>query len=284
MNDTELMNKRVIPALQEMYGNADNIFQNKHSNWPLEPSITWEQINNTIKYIKQTDDKYDAHFVLDCFFLDEAEQKRILKKATANLRHYWKWPYKSQILYTASQIKEMKNRLAELKENVGEESIEYIDLKEKIDNNNIYKKQDKLWKEYYKQLTELSEQLEKKEITKQQYNKKEEELAKSYGCTRRSRDAEAVHFEIWNYAPTISKENFNMYKDYWDDLSCIKTIKTKDNIENLVEELFYRKRGLETKNMTENEARNLSKIQNYMKSALLFIENYYKLYDEQTNR
>lgn len=284
MNDTELMNKRVIPALQEMYGKADNIFQNKHSNCPLEPSITWEQINNTIKYIKQTDDKYDAHFVLDCFCLDEAEQKRILKKATANLRHYWRWPYKSQIIYNASQIKEMKTRLEELKKQVGEEDMEYVDLKEKIDNNNRYKKQDKLWKEYYKQLTELSEQLEKKEITKKEYNKKEEELAKSYGCTKRSRDAEAVYFEIWNYAPTISKEKFDVYRQYWRDLCSIKEFKTKDNIGKLVEELFYKKRGIDTKNMTNNEAQELYKIQNYMKNAFVFIENYYKLYDEQTNK
>ncbi len=276
MRNEDLMNKRVLPALQEMYKNSENIFQDKNSC----PTIGFNEINETVKKVKENHPDFDAHFVLDCFYMDKDEQQKYLKKATANLRYYWRWPYKSQIIFSSSQIKEMKKRLAELEKNGEEESFEYLNLKEEINNNSENKRRDNLWKEYHEKLLNLGQKLENKEITKKEYNKKEAELAKEYGCSRRSRDAEAVYFEIWNYAPTCSKDNYNQYKTWWEDLSCIKTIKTKDNIEGLVEELFYKKRNMNTENMTETEFRQLSNVKEYMKNALLFIEKFYDMYGE----
>lgn len=273
MTDKELMQRRVLPALQQLYSEADNWFAIGHPNF----SITWEQINAIIKFIKVEKPEYDARFILECFYVPEDRQQEILKKATANLRHYWRWPYKSQIIYTTFQIKEMKAELAKYKEG----DFEYKHLKEKIDNNSKYKKQDKLWKEYFKQLSELSEQLEKKEITRKEYNKKEEELAKSYGCTLRSRDAEIVYFEIWNYAPTNSIEKFDRYKAIWEFIISTKTLKNEDIVEKLVDEYFEKQKiaqGITDNKMDAREYDEFKNVQKYMKEAWTFIENYYKLY------
>ncbi|WP_296864597.1 hypothetical protein [uncultured Methanobrevibacter sp.] len=267
MKVKDLFQERVIPALDKMYKQAANIFSCE--------SLGYYEIDRVIKYIKQNIDKdYDARFILYCFYLENDEQKKILNEATKYLKYYWRWPYKSQILYSDSQIKEMKNHLAELKEKVGEDDFEYRDLKEKIDNNNRYKKQDKLWKEYYKKLTDLSEQLEKKEITKKEYNKKEAELAKSYGCTKRSRDAEAVYFEIWNYAPTISKEIYEKYLKYWNHICQLKKLRGDINIDEIVESLY----NIEN---SENKNNELETIKDYMKNANTFIVNYLNIYDTE---
>ena len=276
MTDKELMQRRVLPALQQLYSEADNWFTVGYPNF----SITWEQINAIIKFIKVEKPEYDARFILECFYVPEDRQQEILKKATANLRHYWRWPYKSQIIYTTSQIKEMRSELAKYKE----DDFEYKHLKEKIDNNSKYKKQDKLWKEYFKQLSELSEQLEKKEITQKEYNKKEEELAKSYGCTLRSRDAEVVYFEIWNYAPTNSKENFDRYKAIWEFIISTKTLKNEDIVEKLVDEYFEKQKiaqGITDNKMDAREYDEFKNVQQYMREAWTFIENYYKLYGDE---
>lgn len=277
MTDKELMQKRVLPALQQLYLEADNWFN--CGNFP-NFSINWEKINAIVKYIKAENPKYDARFILESFYIPEERQKEILKKATANLRHYWRWPYKSQIIYTPAQIKEMKAELAKYKE----DDFEYKHLKEKIDNNSRYKKQDKLWKEYFKQLTALSEQLENKEITRKEYNKKEEELAKSYGCTLRSRDAEVVYFEIWNYAPTNSKEKYDRYKAIWEFIISTKTLKNEEIVERLVDEYFEKQKiaqGITDNKMDAREFEELKNVQQYMREAWTFIENYYKLYGDK---
>ena len=85
---------------------------------------------------------------------------------------------------------------------------------------------------------------------------------------------------VLEYSKQNVLDNYNKYKTWWEDLNCIKTIKTKDNIEGLVEELFYKKRNMNTENMTETEFRHLSNVKEYMKNALLFIEKFYDMYGE----
>lgn len=231
MRDELLMKNRVVPALNELYRKSQNIFQTDETNNISFLHIGYDEINTTIDFINNNKPNFDAQFILSCFYLDNTEQTQIIKKYTKNLKHYWKWPYKSQIIYSDEEISTMKEKLKTLDEHC----IDYKMLYEKIHNNDEYKKQHTQWEEYNTKRTKLSNELDDNIITKKQYNSKLTVLAKEYGCVRRSRDAEAVRFSIWNSSPSCNYDIFIKYKNLWNEVCNVKRITKSEDVEHIVD-------------------------------------------------
>ena len=216
MTDTELMEKRVLPALNTLYKEAESWFQdNDHKVIEFD----WFKINDVLATIVDEDPEFDTCFILEAFYMDEPKQNEIIEKAAKGLKHTWHWPWKSQIIYSDEDIADMKKELETITD---ENSIDYVTLKEKIENNDRYKEQDRQWNEYLEKLEKLESALKDKLITRKEFNDEHAKIAQSYGCKWRSFDAERVRFNIWNYSPSYSWDSFGMYKQMWKDYITVK--------------------------------------------------------------
>ena len=220
MTDRELMEKRVLPALKTLYNNAESWFQD-NNNKVVE--FDWLKINEVLGNIVDNEDpEFDTSFILEAFYMDEDKQNEIIEKAAKGLKHTWHWPWKSQIIYSDEEIADMKKRLAAMTDEKSINSSDYAVLEDKIENNELYKEQDRQWNEYVTKVAKLDSALDEKLITRKEYNNEVSEIARSYGCKWRSFDAERVRFNIWNYSPSYSWDSFGMYKQMWKDYITVK--------------------------------------------------------------
>lgn len=210
MRSKDLERKRIIPALKELFENSYSIFQNEDNSFHVD-------FDKFIKVISDNFDRNSCIFSLYVFYLPEDKQSEIIEKYTKGFRSYWVWPYKSQIVYSDDDIAKMKKELEEIKSSTEnhEYDFEYNILLNKIENNEINKKHESAWSEYKNKLDKLYEGLENKTLTRKEFNKQHANLAKEYGCRKRSKEKEAVRFEILSYSPSCSKESYDVYVELW---------------------------------------------------------------------
>lgn len=197
MKDRDLLNKRVIPCLNELYSEAENLLG-------LPPGITYEEL----KDLCLTDDQGRQLIEVDWFYLDEERFRKIRSKYTKGLRHHWRWPYRSEIIYSDDEVERMKKAM----ETMDKSSVEYRMFKDKVVFNDVHKERERLWEEYLDKSSTLHAELESGKLTKKEYKKQKDTLCKSYGMSWRSNDKERVEFTIFNYGPSCSKRQFERRK------------------------------------------------------------------------
>lgn len=209
MTDKELLEKRCIPAFDEMYSKAESAYPEKYGFVP-----TWDIMMN---YCPRKDKT--IIFPMDAFYLPHKEFTKIVDKHSKRLRSYWRFPYRTEYVYCDEEIERMKDELTECKEG----TFEYDNIKRKIDGNEENRRRNALWDEYYKKLTVIMRDFEGKNISRKEYNLKCDALAKEYGCTKRSREREKISFFLALDSPTPSgnKEVMIKYRELYSKLEAV---------------------------------------------------------------
>lgn len=253
MNDKELWRKRVVPALEQMYLKSKHFFG-------TDQSFGWSDL---LKY-SYRDESGKKNLPIDAFLISKEDYDAELKKATAHLRKNWRWIYRSEIIYDDKDIEEMKVEIAELQaklddcdytreEVVGriidhqyENDDEYKDLiakrdyivdievtledlSKKVKYNDINKEREEKWKQYLLEREALIEEFDSKKIDRKEFNKRYDNLCKSYDMQLRSRDAEKVQFTIFDFCPTSSLKSFEELEGLYQKLCWrLKTNRCQD--------------------------------------------------------
>lgn len=207
MTDKELFNKRVVPAFNQAYKEAENAF-----GQPL--IVTIENLNDLAV---EVNGKYI--FPYDAFYLDNDRFKQIVNDACKGLRSWYVWPYKSEIIYTEEDIQSFMERMATLDEN----SWEYKDLERKVRNNPINIQRHELWKEYEKERAALGDRPTKAQM---------KPLAQKYNLSLRCRDAEAISFTLNLHlpTPTSNKKKVDRLAELYKDRTLESTDAEKEDI------------------------------------------------------
>lgn len=205
MNDNKLWNNRVLPALKAMYATAENVF-----GYP----VTWDDIN---KYAQPMEE--GRQIPLYAFFLKNEDYDKIRQKAVKNLRSYWRWPYRSEMLYDDAEIQRMKDRIEVLKQDPTlDNNWEIQDLQRKIDYNPTNIERHQLWIKYLGEIDELDEKVVAGTMTKKEYNKEVAKIAKKYDMVKRSPDADKVMWELMDYGANSAKGTFDDVKEAYETL------------------------------------------------------------------
>ena len=225
MNDKDLWNKRVVPALNKMYSSSKKIYSINHD-------FTWSDIS---KYAYPMEDKVTKRVVrmvpIYAFYLSREQYEEIVKQATRYLQSWWVWPYRSEIIYDDEDIDRMNKRISELEFGIKSKDAEFeIDmLQEKISHNEENKRREKLWNEYFAKRQELDAKLDSNELNRKEYNKQLNKLCKSYDMSKRSRDSEKVSFAIMDFSPCSSDKAYNIiYNLYCKLVWRLKTDRCQD--------------------------------------------------------
>ena len=197
-SDKELWENRVLPCLNEMYLKSESFF-----DFPVD----FEKTNQYAPYGDGFDGKKERRSIYGCFYLSMEDYRKILDKHTKNFRYYWRFPYRSEMYKKDEEFEQLKKDY--------EANPENAELKEEYEWTLECMEHDKLWNEYYSQIKPLWDAYEKKEITLKECHKKEAELAKKYGCQRRSYDKEKVEFTVMDFSPNSNKEYFEMVRNYY---------------------------------------------------------------------
>lgn len=208
MTDEKLLKERFYPAMDEMYQKSDTVFP-KEDLCGME--ITFHNLCRFAPYMD--DERVKRQFPLEFFYLPSKEYDEIVNKSVKGLHAHYVFPYRSEITYSDGDIEEMKQKIKEYTENDPEEhKWDIHDLNEKVKWNDEFKRRNKLWKEYYAKCCAWSDKLDKKEITRKEYNVEMKKLYKEYGCTKRCRDGEKLKWEFFDYGPNSSIDFFNAVK------------------------------------------------------------------------
>lgn len=236
MKDEKLWEERAFPCLCEMYERAQFILDDR--------KYTFDEICKNAP--NQLDGSGKA-LIYFAYYLPMALYDSILKKYTKGLRHYWRFPYRSEIYKQGDEFEELKQAY--------EAEPENKELKEEYEWTIECARRDRLWNEYYAQASKIAEQKEKGEISTKEARKRADKLAKKYDCQWRSNDAEKIQFTVMDFSPNSSKENFDLLKKFYEsgcdeNAECLKESKNPAAI--VTEGLLVREfiKGMELK---ENE-------------------------------
>lgn len=209
MTDKELLEKRFYPAIKEMYEKSQTVFPKEEL--PEWFELSFDNLSRFAPY--SNEEKTKRQFPIDCFYLDRETEKEIRDRSVKGLHGWYVFPYRSEITYSDKEIKRMKKELAEIKaKNPDETGWPVWDYEEKIKYNDEFKRRNKLYEEYRKEIEPLYEAIKKKEITRKEYNKQTMAIYKKYKCVKRCRDAEKIQWELFDYGPNTSDEFFQAAK------------------------------------------------------------------------
>jgi len=236
MNDKDLWNKRVVPALDKMYSSSKKIYSINHD-------FTWNDISKYAHPIENEITKRTERMVpIYAFYLSREQYEEIVKQATRYLQSWWVWPWRSEIIYDNEEIERMQRRIDEIKKDIGDASttptepekisdleFELHMLQEKVNNNEEHKRREKLWNEYFVKRQELDAKLNSNELNRKEYNKQRDNLCKSYDMHKRCRDAEKISFTIMDFSPCSSDKAYNIiYNLYCKLVWRLKTDRCQD--------------------------------------------------------
>lgn len=201
MTTKELYEKRIMPALNQMFKEANHIF-------PFEEKLTYEDI---ISHCNKND-RGEYEFPFDAFYLSSDRQDAISKEARKGFKHHWRFPYRTEYIFSDKEIERMKKDL----EKMDPDSFDYKITKEHIDDNEKNKKKNAIGDAYIKETHELYDKRNKKEITTKEFNKAFDEIAKKYNCYKYSSDANVVAFELAFCSPTTNKSYMEEVKKWFN--------------------------------------------------------------------
>lgn len=193
LTDDELVNKHIIPCLNEMYTSSETLF-----DFP----VTFEMVG---KFAPIVDGERQS--VYGCFYLSKEKYNKLIKKHTKNFQSMWYFPFGIEEYKKGEDFKQLEK---DYNANPDDEN-----LKEEYELTIERMKHDRLWNEYQSKVALLWTDYENGRLTLKTCRKKEAELAKEYGCVRRSMEKEKVEFNVRGFAPNQNADYFQMVKNYY---------------------------------------------------------------------
>lgn len=172
--------KKIIKRIKDC---LNEMYTESNNVYGIDRHFTFDEINEACKQIMNEEniEKINA-FVFSYFYLPRERHDELLKQAKKGIRYYWTWPRRTKVDENGKPV------------------------------------QDEEWEEYHPLLKEMFIKLDRKEITRKEFNQWENEMAKKYNMVKRSMDAETVTFNVCDMSPTSSEENFKELKKIINDI------------------------------------------------------------------
>ena len=197
-SDKKLWEKHVLPCLNEMYLKSES---------PFDFPVDFEMTNQYAPWGEGFNGRKERQSIYSCFYLSMEDYDKIKSKYTKGFRHYWRFPYRSEMYKKDEEFEELKKEY--------EANPENEDLKEEYEWTLKCMEHDKLWEEYRSQLEPIWKDYEDKKITLKEAHKREAKLSKKYNCQWRSNDKERVEFTVMDFSPNSNKKYFELVKNYF---------------------------------------------------------------------
>lgn len=194
LSDEELVTKKVIPCLNEMY---------KAAKSPFKFRTNFEMFG---KYAPVIDG--EKRSVSDCFYLPKEKYDSILEKYCKGFESRWYYPY-AKVEYPKGE--EFERLKSSYEDNPDDDELrkEYENVLNEMEN-------DRKWEEYNSKLKALWESYDNHETTIGECREKEDELSMEYGCVKRSVEKDKVAFNVEQYAPNRDETFYNLFKLYYN--------------------------------------------------------------------
>lgn len=131
--------------------------------------IQWKELNTK----EVADCMQGSPSLWSAFYVPKERFDKVINSLTRGCRYSWRWPRKTQIDGTTGEIIP-----------------------------------DPEWDEYIGEYDIMAAKLEKKVITRKEFNKWQAEAAKKYGMQKRNYDRESISFNVWNFGPSCDEDSF----------------------------------------------------------------------------
>jgi hypothetical protein len=193
MTDEELVTKKVIPCLNEMYREAESIF---------DFTVDFEMIGQYAPVING-----ERKSVMGCFYLPKEKYEKILKSYAKGLETKWVFPYGHEDYKKGEEFERLKKDY--------EANPDNEDLEEEYKLTVERMEHDKMWNEYCFTIQPVQEAYIKHKISEKEYRKREAKIAKECGFIQQSIEKDKVAFNVSGFSPNQNKEYFETVRNYY---------------------------------------------------------------------
>jgi hypothetical protein len=193
MIDEELVTKKIIPCLNEMYREADSLF---------DFTVDFEMIGQYAPVING-----ERKSVMGCFYLPKEKYDSILQKHTKGLETKWAFPYGHEDYKKGEEFEQLKKDY--------EANPDNEDLEEEYKLTVERMEHDRLWNEYCFTIQPVQDAYMKHKISEKEYRKREAKIAKECGFIQQSIEKDKVAFNVSGFSPNQNKEYFETVHNYY---------------------------------------------------------------------
>ena len=193
MTDEELVTKKVIPCLNEMYREAESIF---------DFTVDFEMIGQYAPVING-----ERESVMGCFYLPKEKYDSILQKHTKGLETKWVYLYGREDYKKGEEFEQLKKDY--------EANPDNEDLEEEYKLTVERMEHDRMWNEYRDKFAKIQEAYENNEISERKYHKEEAKIAKKCGFIQQSVEKDKVALNVSGFSPNQNKEYFETVRNYY---------------------------------------------------------------------
>jgi hypothetical protein len=193
MIDEELVTKKIIPCLNEMYREADSLF---------DFTVDFEMIGQYAPVING-----ERKSVMGCFYLPKEKYDSILQKHTKGLETKWAFPYGHEDYKKGEEFEQLKKDY--------EANPDNEDLEEEYKLTVERMEHDKMWNEYCFTIQPVQDAYMKHKISEKEYRKREAKIAKECGFIQQSIEKDKVAFNVSGFSPNQNKEYFETVHNYY---------------------------------------------------------------------
>lgn len=193
MTDEELVYKKVIPCLNEMYRESESLF-------PF--IVDFEMVGVYAPVING-----ERKSVMGCFYLPKEKYESILKRYTKGLETKWVFPYGHEEYKKGEEFEQLKRNY--------EANPDNEDLAEEYKMTVERMEHDRMWNEYCEKFAPIQEAYETNKISEKKYHKEEEKIAKECGFIQQSIEKDKVAFNVSGFSPNQNKEYFETVRNYY---------------------------------------------------------------------
>ena len=193
MTDEELLTKKVIPCLNEMYREAESVF-----NFIVDFEMigAYAPVNNG-----------ERKSVMGAFYLPKEKYEKILKSYTKGLETKWVFPYGHEDYKKGEEFEQLKKDY--------EANPDNEDLEEEYKLTVERMEHDMMWNKYCERFAPIQEAYETNKISEKQYRKEETKIAKECGFIQQSIEKDKVAFNVSGFSPNQNKEYFETVRNYY---------------------------------------------------------------------
>jgi hypothetical protein len=193
MIDEELVTKKIIPCLNEMYREADSLF---------DFTVDFEMIGQYAPVING-----ERKSVMGCFYLPKEKYDSILQKHTKGLETKWAFPYGHEDYKKGEEFEQLKKDY--------EANPDNEDLEEEYKLTVERMEHDRMWNEYCFTIQPVQDAYMKHKISEKEYRKREAKIAKECGFIQQSIENDKVAFNVSGFSPNQNKEYFATVRNYY---------------------------------------------------------------------
>jgi len=205
MKNTEILQKRCFPALDEMFKKAECVF----SEEDLVGTNFVATYKNVCEYTELLGKPAQIPFM--AFYIDDKIFDEIREKYGKRFQYYWRF-----VGNISPMFKSERENIEKMLESSDQGEVEYARAELERDDRAV--KNRNMFNKYMSEVERVHERAEKEEMPKSKVNREIAKIAKKYGCQRRSNDREAYMLYVCDAAPNSNIETFNEIKRVWRNL------------------------------------------------------------------